>query len=69
MNIFADIIKILTRFIKKSSKTQEKLKQSISVFLDITKFADFWWENANVNRTQGVCNMIDVLFRSSLGKV
>ena len=45
--IFADIIKIITRFIR---KTQEKLKeleicikmQSMSVFFDVTKFADFW---------------------------
>ena len=26
--------------------------QSISVFLDITKFADFWEKNADVSRTQ-----------------
>ena len=46
--IFADIIKIITRPIKKNLKTQEKLKeleiikiQSISGFPDITKFADF----------------------------
>ena len=35
--------------------------QSISVFLDITKFADFQWKNADVSRTQGVCR------ESSLG--
>ena len=44
--IFADIIKILTRFIKKMLKDSRKAKkkkklftkmQSISVFLDITK--------------------------------
>ena len=28
--------------------------QSISVFLDITEFADFLWKNADVSRTQGV---------------
>ena len=27
--------------------------QSISVFLDIAKFADFQWKNADVSRTQG----------------
>ena len=47
--IFADIIKILTRFIKKIFKDSRKVKkirnyvpiQSISAFIDITKFADF----------------------------
>ena len=50
---FADIVEVVTFFIKtlkiKSLKTQEKLKelktlyqmQSIHVFLDIAKFADF----------------------------
>ena len=49
--IFADINKIITRFTKKISKDLRKVKrirdyvpkkQSISVFLDITKFANFW---------------------------
>ena len=47
--IFADIIKILTTFIKDIFKDSRKVKrirnylsiQSISVFIDITKFADF----------------------------
>ena len=43
--------------------------QSISVFLDITKFADFRWKNADVSRTQGVCHVIDIFSGSSLGKV
>ena len=43
--------------------------QSISVFLDIVKFADFWWENADVSRTQGVRHVIHIAFASSLGKV
>ena len=72
--IFADIIKIITRFIR---KTQEKLKeleicikmQSMSVFFDITKFADFWCKNANVSRNHGVCQVIDIFFGSFLGKV
>ena len=42
--------------------------QSISVFLDITKFADFWWKNADVSRSQ-VCHVIHIFFGSSLGKV
>ena len=32
--------------------------QSISVFSDIAKFADFRWKNADVNRTQRVCHVI-----------
>ena len=43
--------------------------QFISVFLDITKYADIWWKNADVNRTQGICHVIPMFFRSSLGKV
>ena len=43
--------------------------QFISVFLDITKFADFKGKNAYVSRTQGVCHVILTFFRSSLGKV
>ena len=42
--------------------------QSISVFFDVEKFADFWWNNA-VSRTQGVCHVINTFFGSSLGKV
>ena len=43
--------------------------ESISVFSDIGKFADFRWENADVNRTQGVCQVIHIFFGSSLGKL
>ena len=44
--------------------------QSISVSLDITKFADFQWKNADFIRTQGdVCHVIDIFFGSFLGKV
>ena len=44
--IFAKIVKIVTMFTKTSLKTQKMLKecieiQSISVFLDISKFANF----------------------------
>ena len=28
-----------------------------NVFLDITKFADFRWKNADVSRSQGVCHV------------
>ena len=43
--------------------------QSISVFLDITKFANFWWKNADVSRTQRLCHVIQIFFESSPGKV
>ena len=43
--------------------------QSISVFLDIAKFANFQWKNADGSRTQGLCHVIRILFGSSLGKV
>ena len=36
--------------------------QSISVFLDIAKFADFRRKNADVSRTQGVCHVIHTFF-------
>ena len=32
--------------------------QSISVFLDVTKFADFWWKRADVSRTQMMYHVI-----------
>ena len=35
--------------------------QSIPVFLDITKFADFRRKNADVSKTQGRCHVIDIL--------
>ena len=43
--------------------------QSKSVSLYIAKFADFWWKNANVSRTQGVCHVNHIFYGSSLGKV
>ena len=43
--------------------------QSISVFPDITKTADFWWKNADVSGNQGVCHVIYVFFKSFLGKI
>ena len=47
---FADIVKISTMFITKTFKNSKKLKelqlciqmQSISLFLGMAKFADFW---------------------------
>ena len=43
--------------------------QSIPVFPDILKIADFRWKNADVSKTQGACHVIYVFFESSLGKV
>ena len=43
--------------------------ESISVFLDIAKFADFWLKNADVSRSQGVRHVIHIVFGTSLGKV
>ena len=43
--------------------------QSTSVFFDITKIADYRWKNAEVSRTQGVCHVIYMLFRCSLGSL
>ena len=43
--------------------------QSIFVFPNISKIADFLCENADVSRTQGVCHVIYILFGSSLSKV
>ena len=62
---------------KQSSEIQEKLKnkkwcikiQSISVFLDIAKFADFRWKDADVSRTQSVWHVIHTFVGSTLGKV
>ena len=42
--------------------------QSISVFLDITKFADFRLKNTDFSRSQEVCHVIHIFFGSSLGK-
>ena len=42
--------------------------QSITWFLNITKFSDFLWKNANGSGTQGVCHVIHVFFGSFLGK-
>ena len=43
--------------------------QSVSVFLDIAKFADFLWKNADFSRIQGVCHVIHIFFGTSLVKV
>ena len=38
----------------------------ISIFFDLANFADFWWKNADLSRTQGLCHLIH-FFGSSLG--
>ena len=43
--------------------------QSISIFFDITKFADLQCKNSDVSRTQEVDHIIDIFFGSFLGKV
>ena len=40
--------------------------QFISVFLDITKIADFWQTNGDVNRTQKVDHVIYMFLGSPL---
>ena len=57
---------------KNKSVKNQKLcikMQSMFVFLDITKFADFRGKNADVSRTQGVCHVIHMFFGSYLSKV
>ena len=43
--------------------------ESISVYLDLAKFADFWLKSADVSRNEGVCHVIYIVFGSCLGKV
>ena len=43
--------------------------QSISVFLDIAKFADFWLQNPDVSTTPWLGLVNHVFFGSSIGKV
>ena len=43
--------------------------QSMSLFLDITKLADFQQKNAYVIRTPGVCYAVYLFSGSSLGMV
>ena len=41
--------------------------QSIPVFPDILKIADFRWKKADLSKTQVVCHVIYVFFGSFLG--
>ena len=42
--------------------------QFISVFINIAKLADFRLKYADVSRIKRVCHVIQIVFRSSLGK-
>ena len=44
--------------ISKNSKKSKQLRKMLSVFVfsDVAKFANFWWKNFHVNRTQRVCH-------------
>ena len=39
--------------------------QSIYVFLDIAKFTNFWWKNADVIRTKKVCHVVHISFKTA----
>ena len=74
--IFANAIKVVTMFIKKLKKSLKNYKfcteiESISVILDKAKSADFWWNNSDVSRTEGVFHMIHIFifFGFALGNV
>ena len=43
--------------------------KTVSLFLDITKIADFRWKNAVISRTHGVGLVIYIFFGSFLGQV
>ena len=43
--------------------------QSISVFLDIAKYADFQWKETDVSRTPEAHHVIYIYFGSPLGNV
>ena len=68
---FAEIIKIAVMFFKTTFKDPEKVKKirnyvlkcmiSITVFLDITKVADFQRKNAAFSKTQGVCHVVYII--------
>ena len=69
--------KLQPDLLKKSSKTQEKLKKleimyqnAIYIYISwYKKFADFRWKNDDISRTQGVCHVIQIISGSSSGKV
>ena len=65
--IFADITKIVTLKEKLKNEKLYTKTQSISVFVDVKKFDNFGWKNADVSRNKVVCHMIHIFIGSSLG--
>ena len=52
-------------FIKATLKDSVKVKmQSVSLFLDIIKVADFHWNNADVSKTEGLRDLTYLFFGS-----
>ena len=43
--------------------------QFLSVFPGVTKIVNFWWNNTDISRCQGVRHMIYISLESPLGKV
>ena len=43
--------------------------QSIYVFLDVTKVADFRWKNPDFSKTEGVFHVIHTFIWAALSKV
>ena len=78
MTTFADIIKIITSFIKKIFKDSRKVRRIRNYVSKCNLYLYFLIKqnllicgkkNADVSRTQSVCHMIRIIFGSSLGKV
>ena len=75
--IFADIIKIVTMFIKTIFKDSRKVKRirnyvskcNLYLYFLIAEFADFWWRIADVSRAQEQWHVIHIFFGSFLSKV
>ena len=64
-------MKVATMFIKTTFKDLKKVKknkklrikmQSVPLFPDITKIADFRWKDADFSKTKGVCHVIYAFF-------
>ena len=74
---FAYIIKILTMFLETIFKYSRKVKRirnyvsKCNLYLSflILQIPDFWWKDADVSRTQGLCHVIHIFCGPSLGKV
>ena len=73
--ISADVIKVVTMFIKKTLKTQKKLKELEIMYQNLTYICVSWYscwfpgKNADGSRTQGMCQVIHIYFAFSLGRV